>query len=83
MKTRLTIVVFATLQLATIADAQTYSIQQIGLTDPLHTTSSGSANQLYGVNAAGQVFGIATRYSGDTYLGDDTGSIRPRPTQRK
>ncbi len=78
MKTRVMMFVFAALQIATIAKAQTYTIQQIGLTDQIHTTTTGdSTNQLYGVNAAGQVFGYALRYVGDTYDGDDTWIYSP------
>ncbi len=56
--------VFVALRFATIANAQSYTIQQIGLTDPVHTTPSGSANQIGILNAAGQVTGLASRNVG-------------------
>ncbi|HEX4415869.1 MAG TPA: hypothetical protein VH107_19720, partial [Lacipirellulaceae bacterium] len=64
MKARATIFVFAALQFAAIADAQTYTIRQIGLTDRIHTTPGGAANQIGNVNAAGQAFGLASRSTG-------------------
>ena len=70
MKTTATLV-FAALQLAAIANAQTYTIQRIGLTDPLHTIDGSSTNNWSDLNASGQVTGSAERYSGSTDEGVD------------
>jgi hypothetical protein len=60
----------------------TNTTQLIGLTDAMHTGAGGTSyNSLYSLpdplTAAGQVVGFAWRYSGSTFLGEDTWVYTP------
>jgi hypothetical protein len=60
------------------AKAQTFQIQRIGLYDAIHTGTGGESTNYLGLpNAAGQATGVAYRYSGDSYNGDDTWFYSP------
>lgn len=55
---------------ATGVAGQTYTLERLGLTDAVHTSSNGrSASQVGSINGAGQVVGSSARYNGTASAG--------------
>src|SRR3954465_10598724 len=63
----------ALLAVATIASAQTYTIQQIGLFDSAHTQSGGYSNSVltFGLSDDGAISGTSDRFNGNASNGYD------------
>jgi hypothetical protein len=67
------------LAVATIARAQTYTVQRIGLFDSAHTQSGGYSNTVlaFGLSDGGAISGTSDRYDGDSANGYDAWVYSP------